>query len=311
MALLIDIGVPDWLTDQQLCEQLHAHLPGVDIRLGDTPGNPIDIKMIATSRRPKAGFSAYPNVQLIQKLGAGVDTIAGATDLAEHVRIARLKPDNPAREIAEYCLAYILAGQRHLKKYWMDQAIQQWQPIPPKITSNIIVGVLGLGHIGSRIAHLLRAVNINVIGWSRTQKHLNNIDCRCGDSSLKSVLNESDYIVSILPSTPQTRGLFNQSLFTQMKKDATLINVGRGDLIVDEDLLWALDNDFIQHAVLDVLNTEPLPKDHQLWSHEKISITPHVSGWHLGDGILDVAENYKRLVNDKPLLNQVDRTLGY
>jgi len=311
MALLIDIGVPDWLTDEQLIEQLAPYLSGADIRKGNAPGNPADIKMIATSRSPQAGFSAYPNVQLVQKLGAGVDTIARATDLASHVRVSRLKPDNPAREIAEYCLAYVLAGQRHLKKYWLDQVTAQWRPVPPKITAEIKVGVLGLGHIGSRIAKLLQAVDIDVIGWSRTQKHLEGIDCRFGNNALASVLHESDYVVSILPSTAQTHGLFNKTVFAQMKQDSTFINVGRGDLVVDDDLLFALDHGPLQHAVLDVLNTEPLPEDHVFWDHAKISITPHVSGWHLGDGILDVAENYKRLLKGEPLLNEIDRVQGY
>ena len=311
MALLIDIGVPGWLTDEQLIEQLAPYLSGADIRTGNTPGNPADIKMIATSRSPQAGFAAYPNVQLVQKLGAGVDTIARATDLASHVRVTRLKPDNPAREIAEYCLAYVLAGQRHLKKYWLDQVTAQWRPVPPRITAEIKVGVLGLGHIGSRIAKLLQAVDIAVIGWSRTQKNLDGIDCRFGNDTLASVLQDSDYVVSILPSTPQTNGLFDKTVFAQMKQGSTLVNVGRGDLIVDDDLLFALDHGPLKHAVLDVLNTEPLPEDHGFWGHEKISLTPHVSGWHLGDGVLDVAENYKRLQKGEPLLNEIDRALGY
>jgi glyoxylate/hydroxypyruvate reductase A len=96
-----------------------------------------------------------------------------------------------------------------------------------------------------------------------------------------------------------------------MKPGAWLINVGRGDLIVEADLLAALDGGRLAGAVLDVFRDEPLPRDHSFWSHPKITITPHVSGWRLTGGLEDVAENYRRLRDGRPLLHEIDRGAGY
>ncbi|MEM6499432.1 MAG: NAD(P)-dependent oxidoreductase, partial [Pseudomonadota bacterium] len=150
-----------------------------------------------------------------------------------------------------------------------------------------------------------------VVGWSKSAKSLDGVDCRHGESMLGDVLEIADYLVCILPSTPETRDFINHERLTQMKPNAVLINAGRGDLVVDGDLTSALDNGAITHAVLDVFRQEPLPPEHPFWSHPGITVTPHVSGWHQGDALLDVAANYKRLIAGEPLLHEVDRRAGY
>ena len=96
-----------------------------------------------------------------------------------------------------------------------------------------------------------------------------------------------------------------------MKTGATLINVGRGDLIVDNDLLNALNNGHLGRAVLDVFHAEPLSREHPFWSHPKITITPHVSGWHVDNSFTTIAENYRRLIDGRPPINLVNREQGY
>lgn len=311
MAMLIDIGLPAWMSDESLRDHLKSLLPQADIRTAADPGDPADIEMLVLTRRGDSGFDIYPNLALVQKLGAGVEQLAAAPDLAAHVRITRLKSDQPAREIAEYSLAWVLAEQRQIRQYLGDQAQHRWEPVPPGRSQDITVGILGLGHIGSRTARLFRAVDMSVIGWSRTEKSLPGIECLNGRQGLFQLIENSDYVISILPSTPETRNLFNQDLFRRMKDDAVLINAGRGDLIVEDDLIDALDTGLLRGAVLDVFHTEPLPRDHAFWDHPAVVITPHVSGWHLDDGLPDVAENYRRLKNGESLLNEVDRNAGY
>jgi glyoxylate/hydroxypyruvate reductase A len=128
---------------------------------------------------------------------------------------------------------------------------------------------------------------------------------------LPEILAEADYVISILPSTPETIGLFAQQRFIEMKQSAVLINVGRGDLVNEADLVQALDNAELSHAILDVMQVEPLPNSSPMWQHPCITITPHVSGWHLGDSICDIAENFRQLEKEQPLLHLVDRQLGY
>jgi glyoxylate/hydroxypyruvate reductase A len=100
-------------------------------------------------------------------------------------------------------------------------------------------------------------------------------------------------------------------LLAAMKPGAVLINAGRGDLIDEAALIAALDRGTPGHAVLDVLCTEPLPQDDPLWRHPRVTITPHVSGWHLGDALGDVVENLRRLGTGQALLHEVDRARGY
>ena len=119
------------------------------------------------------------------------------------------------------------------------------------------------------------------------------------------------FVASVLPSTPLTAGLFDQLRIARMKPGSVLLNAGRGDLVVIEDLVRSLNAGHLAGAVLDVFPVEPLPTDDPLWTHPGVTVTPHVSGWHLEDGLDDVAENYRRLAAGDDLLHEVDRKAGY
>jgi glyoxylate/hydroxypyruvate reductase A len=173
------------------------------------------------------------------------------------------------------------------------------------------VGILGLGQIGSHTARAFAALGFQVLGWSRSPKFVEGVDCRHGPDALAPLLGVCDYAISMLPSTPATRDLFDAGMLAALKPGAWLINVGRGDLIVEADLLAALDGGRLAGAVLDVFREEPLPPDHPFWRHPRITITPHVSGWRLTGGLEQVAENYRRLQAGDPILHEVDRDAGY
>ena len=214
--------------------------------------------------------------------------------------------------MAEYCLTFVMSRQRNLEQHQIDSRQGDWNPIGPRLTADTTVGVLGLGNAGGRTADLFGAVGFWVIGWSRTPKSFPGVDCRCGNHALPDLLSECDYVCSLLPSTPLTRDLLDSKLLSRMKPEAVLINVGR-DLIVDDDLIGALDDESIGGAVLDVFRETPLPSSHPFWSHPKVIVTPHVSGWGDGDdkALEDIAENYRRLLDHRPLLNVIDRDTGY
>ncbi|NNE22393.1 MAG: glyoxylate/hydroxypyruvate reductase A [Rhizobiales bacterium] len=311
MALLLDIRQENWMREEDLRDELAPHLPGVPIYCSFDEAAADKVVMLASIKLYPGVAAGLPNLQLVQKLGAGVDAIVADPDLKPAVRVTRLKPDAPAREIAEFCLAYVLREQRNMLFHQANAAMGQWVEREPRETLKTTVGVLGLGHIGGRTAKMFAGLEFNVIGWSRTPRQIDGIDCRAGDNALPGMLGECDYVASILPSTPQTRGLFDAELLTHMKPGSVIINAGRGDLIVEDDLIAALDADRLGGAVLDVASEEPLPEDSPLWRHPKVTVTPHVSGWHLDSLVPDVVENYKRLMDGKPLMNEVDRAAGY
>lgn len=311
MALLIDIKQSDWMTDEHLREALLPMYPSGDMRSSQSPGNLDEIEMLVVSTYVEGEALRYPNLKLIQKAGAGVESIIVDSSIPESVQVARLRSDVPAVEMAEYCLAAVFQEQRHFRQYRDNQSESTWHPMEPKESSKTTVAILGLGLIGGITANRFLDNHFKVIGWSRSPKQLAGVHCYAGMDQLPELLAEADYVISILPSTPETTDLFNQQRFSEMKETAVLINVGRGDLVNEGDLVQALDDGELSHAILDVMQVEPLPKASPMWRHAGITITPHISGWHLGDAIYDIAENFKRLEKEQPLLHLVDRQLGY
>ncbi len=311
MALMISIKTTDWMQPGMVFRELRELLPDADLRLAADPGDPADVDMLIADGLAAGEANAYPNLQLIQKLGAGVETILGQPDLPKHLRITRLKPDAPAREMTEFAVAYVLREQRHMVFHAAEQAAGRWIKREPREAPETTVGVLGLGHIGGRIARTFAAMDFQVLGYSRRPRDEAGIICLSGRDGFLQVLGRSDYLVSVLPSTPETRDLMNANSFAAMKQGAVIINMGRGNLIVDEALIASLDSGHLGGAVLDVFRREPLPQDHPFWRHPKVTITPHVSGWHLTGAFAEVAENYRRLQEGRPLLNEVDRSAGY
>lgn len=311
MALLIDIKHPEWMTDDELRAALLEYEPQADIRIGAEPGNLDDIEMLTVSSYYPGEALKYPNLKVIQKTGAGVNNILADADLPESVRVARLRTDTSGNEMAEYALAYVLQEQRHIRQYREQQAQSRWQSYPPRKAADKTVLVLGLGRIGRLVAQRFVANGFRVSGWSRSRKQLDGVDCYAGGDELPRALAAADYVISVLPSTPETRLMFARELFGAFNPDSIFINVGRGDLVNETDLLAALDGGLLAGAVLDVMSVEPLPESSPLWLHPAVQLTPHVSGYHLGDAIEDIAENYRRLCNNEPLLNPVDRELGY
>lgn len=311
MALLIDIGHAGWMPEEEVRDEIAAVLPDADIRLRDDLGRASDITMIACSSLRPDLPAQLPNLALVQKLGAGVETIVAHPSLPPHVRVARLKPMEPAREIAEWALAYLLRDQRQLDDFAAAQSRREWMPMAPRKTRQTRAAVLGLGHIGATTACLLRDLGFITTGWSTSPKQIDGVTCLHGPDALPALLADQDYVVAILPSTEATHHLFDADMLARMKPGAALLNAGRGTLIDEPALLRALDAGTPGRAVLDVTATEPLPADDPLWSHPGVTITPHVSGWHLGDALKDVAENYRRLTSGAPLLHEVDRIRGY
>ena len=311
MALLLDIKQPDWMTDNEMRDQLRHYLADGDIRIAAEPGRLEDIEMLAVSNYFPGEALKYPNLKVIQKTGAGVNNIFADSDLPKTIKITRLQTTTSGNEMAEYALAYVLQEQRHLRNYRSQQSRSQWISYPPRRSDETTVAILGLGRIGQQAAQRFIDNQFKVIGWSRSQKELPGVDCYAGMDGLEQLLEIADYVVAILPSTPETAGLFSRPVFEWFKPEAFLINVGRGDLVNETDLIQALDDKLLAGAILDVVSTEPLGEESLLWLHPKIQLTPHISGYHLGDAIMDIAENFRRLESGEDLLHLVDRKLGY
>jgi len=235
--------------------------------------------------------------------------------------------------IADHVLMYILMFCRRMPYYARQQTQSNWAPLggeearshfdvgPGLVTSmdlahsqlsDMTVGLIGLGSIGSEIASHCNKLSMRVVGVDPyCDSPPKGVEFIPGKGGLKQLLGKSDFVIIAAPHTPETVGMFDSERFLQMKNDAYLINIGRGAIVPLNDLRQALQTGQIQGAALDVMETEPLGVDDPLWKHPNVIITPHVAACskRVSQRHLEtLLENIKRFTNYKPLLNVVNKS---
>jgi phosphoglycerate dehydrogenase-like enzyme len=219
------------------------------------------------------------------------------------------------RPIAEYVLGLILAFAKDLPVTLDLQRERTWRHRETERIDGRRVLVVGTGPIGRAIGRLLSAAGMTVTGMGRRARPADpDLGPVHASSELASLLPEVDYVVLAAPLTDQTRGLFDAAAFERMRPSARLINVARGPIVVEEDLVAALHKGEIAGAALDVLAAEPLPPDHPLWTAPNVIISPHMSGDFIGwlDALARLfTRNFRRWLAGEELLNVVDKQLGY
>jgi phosphoglycerate dehydrogenase-like enzyme len=176
------------------------------------------------------------------------------------------------------------------------------------------LGILGLGAIGAELARKASALEMRVIGTKRDGAPVPHVERVFPPAQLDTVLADSDYVVLLLPSTTETRGIIGARTLARMKPTAYVLNFGRGDLVVDADLVAGVSERRIAGAVLDVYTTEPLPAEHPFWTTEGIVVFPHVGGLHPQRDMLVArlwVENLAALLAGRSLREVVDRARGY
>jgi glyoxylate/hydroxypyruvate reductase A len=169
-----------------------------------------------------------------------------------------------------------------------------------------------LGYLGQDAAKVFLKMGFDVSGWSRSLKEVEGVSCFSGNDALTEMLIKTDYLVNLLPLTPETTDLLNTETLSKLKRGAYLINVGRGQTLVEEDLIPLLDDGQLSGACLDVFRAEPLAEVHPFRKHKKILITPHNSSSTPADSVApQILENYKRAISGRRLLNLIDLAHGY
>ncbi|MBV8658459.1 MAG: glyoxylate/hydroxypyruvate reductase A [Burkholderiales bacterium] len=288
------------------------HLPHTPIAVYPDVVAPEAVTHIAAWQPPADFFTQFPNLQAAFALGAGVDRFLAQSDLPVHIPLYRLTDAGMAPQMLEYVLYGVLYFQRDFDHYAAMQAQHTWDVAPPRLAGETRVTVLGLGEIGGYVAKGLAALGYRVAGWSRSSRELAGVDCRHGLDALPGLFAQTDILVSLLPSTPQTRGLLDAARFAQLPQGAALINAARGDQVDEDALLAALGSGHLRGALLDVFATEPLPTESQLWSHPRVRITPHIAAATLrDDAAKQIAERLAVLAAGGSPSGQVDRVQSY
>ncbi|MBL4907258.1 MAG: glyoxylate/hydroxypyruvate reductase A [Sneathiella sp.] len=270
-----------------------------------------DAKIAIVANPNPDEISQLPNLVWIHSVWAGVERLVG--ELGDQpFGIVRLIDPELARTMAEAVLAWSLYLHRDMPAYARQQKNRQWKEIPYRSVSNRTVGILGLGELGTAAAQLLAGIGFKVIGWSRSQKQVDNVITKSGEDGLAETVSRSDILVSLLPLTDQTRGLIDKSVFDNLPDQAGLINFGRGPVVAIEDLVRALDQGRLSHAVLDVFEQEPLPTESALWDHDAITVLPHISAPTNMKTASEIVARNIVLYRQKGILPvTVSRKLGY
>src|SRR5690606_1000266 len=166
--------------------------------------------------------------------------------------------------------------------------------------------------IGQRVAQAIARYEYPVAGWSRTPRQLEGIESFSGADGFPDFLKRTRVLVNTLPLTPETRNILNRDTFAKLLPDAYIINVGRGEHLVEDDLLGALASGHLAGATLDVFRTEPLPAGHPFWKHPDITVTPHISARTLRtESVAQIAGKIRQLAEGKTVTGVVDRSRGY
>ncbi len=282
----------------------------LEVRVWPDTGDKSDIEFVIVWDHPTGELKKYPNLKVIASFGAGVDHIFKDTDLPKQVPITKIVDKNLTRQMCEYVAGVIFNHRLRLTEYSEFQAAAIWAPKEARQGNNVCL--LGLGNIGRCAAEYLTVLGFSVSGWSQSRKDIENVTTFHGEKSLGKAISDADYIVCLLPLTPNTENILDKTLFSKARKGAYLINVGRGGHLNEDDLLEALYQGQMSGACLDVFRTEPLPDDHPFWRHPKIHLTPHTASLtDIDQAATQFYENYQNMKDNRPLINQVDVTKGY
>jgi phosphoglycerate dehydrogenase-like enzyme len=254
-----------------------------------------------------------PKLKWVQSVTVGVDHWLERKDLTSRHQLTAARGTHRV-QMPENILGAIF----HITKGYMGAALNQreskWVRRVSEPIAGKTLGILGLGAIGQELARKAAALELKVVGTKRTVEPLAHVDKVYAPEQIDEVLAQSDYVVLLLPVTEATNNLMDAARLSRMKRNAWLINFGRGHLVVDEDLIAAVKAKTIAGAILDVFRTEPLPPEHPFWKAEGIMVLPHIGGGHpTRDRMVAelFTENAKRFLAGEPLKELVDRERGY
>lgn len=316
LALLVHGGTENWSPQRwktrfdDVCGDRRV------LMLPDSGFDPAEVHYAAVWKPRPGELAAFANLRVIFNLGAGVDALMADASLPD-VPLVRVAVSDLTERMTEYVVLHVLMHHRQELYLRESQRLKRWAPKSQWAAGAVTVGIMGLGTLGANAAGVLRRIGFRVVGWSRSAKQIDGVECFHGSPQLEPFLQQTDILVCLLPLTPDTRHALNRDVFTKLNRNSplgapVLINAGRGGLQNEADILKCLDDGTLGAASLDVYETEPLPTDSPFWSHPKVVLTPHNAADTDPDEISKyVAQQIERFEAGGALENVVDRGRGY
>ncbi|GBQ48930.1 2-hydroxyacid dehydrogenase (plasmid) [Komagataeibacter sucrofermentans] len=228
---------------------------------------------------PVGDLACLPALKAVFSLSAGVDHIvARDPDWPVHLPLIRMAGEETGRLMADYLLWACISVIRGARGWALQQNERSWKrTVVTRSAADCVVGIMGLGQLGRYVAGHLSQCGFTVRGWSRSPKDIEGVKTFDGAVGLKPFLAGADILICLLPHTPQTCNIINAQVLRGLRPGGAFINVGRGEHVVESDLLSALDDGVLSAAVLDVFEHEPLPVTSPLWTHPSVIVTPHIA----------------------------------
>jgi glyoxylate/hydroxypyruvate reductase A len=301
-------------TDSSLFREILAkRLPDVDLLAVAAPEEAADFiqeaEIILSWKIPDELLKRAKKLRWFASLAAGNEHLVNNPHLPESLILS--KTTVYGEMMVEYVFAYLLSSIRDVEKYSKDQKKKMWDQKRPERLRDKVLGILGLGSVGKEIAKHGKEFGMHVIGLKRIPEPVENVDQVFGPRDLEKMIPLADYLVVVLPFTPETYHVLGEKELDLMREGTTLFSIGRGKTIDEGALINVLKTKKIK-AVLDVFETEPLPPESELWSMDNVVVTPHVSGINLPEEICEgFAKNYERWIKGEPLMGLIDRQKGY
>jgi glyoxylate/hydroxypyruvate reductase A len=305
------IGFYDFAKSADWQIKLGRHLSDFSlVDLMSPEGRMADIALVWAP--PAGAFADMPNLRGIINKGQGVDHIMRDPTVPRDVPLVRLVDPDMSDALSHWLILAALDFWRDASYYRRCQTQKIWKPVVQRPATGATIGIMGVGAIGSVVAKRFAALGFAVRGWARSPREIEGVTVFAGSDSLDKFLDDVDILVSVLPLTDETTGIMNADLFARLAQGAFVINGGRGQQLVEDDLLTALEAGQLAGAALDVFAHEPLPKDHPFWTHPKITVWPHVAAQtNPNTAASQVAAAITAIMAGKMPENRVDWHRGY
>lgn len=250
-------------------------------------------------------------LQWIQVMTAGVNYLLDRPSLKKEVIVTSCRGIH-GPQMSEMAILLMLALNRDFPQVVRNQDRRRWERWPGKLLFQKQVGILGMGVIGEAIADKCKCFGMTVLGIDIVERKIDSVDVFYHPDKLPEVAAQVDYLILAAPSTPETRKIVGSKVLSRMKPTAYVINIARGELVDEEDLISALEGGIIAGAALDTLPVEPLPEDHPLWRAKNVIITPHVGGMsdiYCEQTLPIIEENLRRFIQGerRDLINYIER----
>jgi glyoxylate/hydroxypyruvate reductase A len=279
----------------------------------------LDDHMLATAEGmlawglPPGQLAQMPTLRWVQSMTVGMDSWLSRDDLRDDITLTCARgihrvqmPESVIGAMLYVTRPFIDTTANNLAHKWVRQA-----PVP---LAGKTLGILGVGTVGAEIARKASIFEMKIIGTRRSGEPVPNVDKIFPPEETDAVLEQSDFVLTLLPVTSETRDFMNAARFAKMKKSAWYLNFTRGDVVVDADLIEAVDSKRIAGAVLDTFRIEPLPPEDPFWATKGIIVLPHIGGMHPERSAQIsslVVDNLRAFLDGGEMTAIVDREKGY